>query len=643
MMLEYINEVAGAVAEKFPDVFIKTFAYMFTMNPPRNIRAADNVIVQWINWCGGPYGFPDLTRSLAHEDNRLRADSLREWGKLSKQIGIWDYYYLPTEFPPTNFNRLAGDFPLFDESDVELFFVQIDQAEELGAVEGPWAHGQFFFELDAWLAYQLMQDPKADAAALADRFLDGYYGAAAPAMRAIFTQLRDGDAMPRERLSRRDRRFYKFPYLTPEFYLALNRSLAQAEAAVADDPELAKRVRRHRVKSDMSLLVHWHEIASQLPDGEKMPFDRSEVIARLRDNGSTLISEDYGSAHIRDRVQANLDQRLTYYAQAKSPVEGLADGQWIDVPSWKFIPTANWALRDAREYRQDSVSKVGRAEVYSGEAMKTIDSGLRLGFNGDGFETIVPLKEVKNSEYTQVKVGQTSLCYSNQVWVQDPRFVVDIDLLPIRPGGDPANVVEVFVSLRLASDKKAIFLDGVQLRRVPEDAIDARMKAFFETVKEKEAVNAMLESAERVGLLPLTWSFYKDPKAKESGEVVSQLEFEIGGGERLRVLEPWTAQAAGQGYHGMAWYAADYKIPTSYSEGRYLLQFPSVDCTCEIWINGHRVADKPEGVAWDESFTVHLREGLVPGEANRIALRVEKNEFAAGVVGRPVLWRVEQE
>ncbi len=45
-MIHFVNAVADAVKDEFPNVAIDTFAYQYTRKPPKHVVPRDNVIVR---------------------------------------------------------------------------------------------------------------------------------------------------------------------------------------------------------------------------------------------------------------------------------------------------------------------------------------------------------------------------------------------------------------------------------------------------------------------------------------------------------------------------------------------------------------------------------------------------------------------
>ena len=174
-MIWFVNQVAKEIKQDYPDKYIGTFAYQYTRQAPTNdrIRPADNVVIRLC----------DIECCQAHSLelcslNSSFLEDVDNWGKITKNIYIWDYttgfrnYLLP--FP--NFDVLAANFRYFNRSNV------IGIMEE-GAHDAPWAE---FSELKQWLIAKLLWNPNQNVDSLATMFINDYYGKAAPYIKQYY-------------------------------------------------------------------------------------------------------------------------------------------------------------------------------------------------------------------------------------------------------------------------------------------------------------------------------------------------------------------------------------------------------------------------------------------------------------------------
>ena len=227
VMVWFVNQVADAVRDEFPDKFIGTFAYQYTRHAPKGIRPRDNVVIRlcsieccmWHNYD-------------ACEQNRTFLQDLQDWGEIAPHLYIWDYvtdfaqYCLPvanwkTMQPHIRDFRDNHAIGILEEGDYQTVSCELR-------------------EMRSWILSKLMWNPDADVDALIGDFTDGYYGPAGKHIRAYLDL--------EERILRRDGvhgNCYVHPsdsMFTEEFIREGRRLFAEAKEAVASEPELYDRV-----------------------------------------------------------------------------------------------------------------------------------------------------------------------------------------------------------------------------------------------------------------------------------------------------------------------------------------------------------------------------------------------------------------
>ena len=116
-----------------------------------------------------------------------------------------------------------------------------------------------FYEMDMWIYARLCQNPDAEVSGLIADFLNGYYGAAGPALRKYVEEIHS-------RLPRFQYRFFDYTFMD-----AAQKLFDQAEAAVKNDTERLGRVRDLRLQLDLAALV-WRStiIRDYLAKGGKL-------------------------------------------------------------------------------------------------------------------------------------------------------------------------------------------------------------------------------------------------------------------------------------------------------------------------------------------------------------------------------------
>ena len=161
--LNFINEVADEVKAKYPGVYVTTLAYEKTETPPKGgITPRDNVIIRLCD-----------TRSsevlpLTDATNKETYDIITSWGKIAKNLMIWDYagvyknppvvFTIPSEF------TLADDYRFFKTNNVMGVFYEHEGED------------RDFHTLKYYLVSRLLEDPFQDGDAIILDYCKRYFG-----------------------------------------------------------------------------------------------------------------------------------------------------------------------------------------------------------------------------------------------------------------------------------------------------------------------------------------------------------------------------------------------------------------------------------------------------------------------------------
>jgi len=244
LMLRFVNAVAADIEQEFPNVAISTLAYQYTRKPPKITKPRDNVIVQL---CSIECSF---CKPLADERNKAFRDDIIGWSNISKRLYIWDYttnfrHYI---MPHPNLRVLGPNVKFFADHNVKGIFEQ-------GAYT---SSGAEMAELRAWVLAKLLWDPSRDGEALTNEFIDGYYGAGAPHIKAYLKVTHDAVEQSGDWLGCFEQHYAK--YLSFDTLSRGWQSLKAAEAAVQDNPELRFRVQVAQLPVMYTFLMRWNEM-----------------------------------------------------------------------------------------------------------------------------------------------------------------------------------------------------------------------------------------------------------------------------------------------------------------------------------------------------------------------------------------------
>ncbi len=262
-MLALVNYVAEKIEPEFPQVAIDTLAYQYTRQPPKTLQPRPNVIIRL---CSIECNFRE---SLEHPSNAKFADDIRGWSKSCQRLYIWDY---TTDFghyvqPHPNWFVLGDNLRFFQAHGVRGVFEQ-------GAYQ---SHGSEMAELRAWLLGQLLWNPQQDDRALIREFLEGYYGAAAPAIGRYLQQMFEASkGQVLSCFANTETSFLRFQPLTDA-----EKIWTEAEQAVQSDDELRTRVRIAHLPVRYAWITRWDKLRKECTDAGAtwpLPAERARVI-----------------------------------------------------------------------------------------------------------------------------------------------------------------------------------------------------------------------------------------------------------------------------------------------------------------------------------------------------------------------------
>ena len=168
LMVWFVNQVADAVRDEFPDKFVGTFAYQYTRQPPKGIVPRNNVVIRLcsIECC---FAHP-LTAGCPQ--NQAFMNDMERWAEIAPHLFIWDYIvdYAQYIAPWPNFQVLGPNIEAFRKNKAIGIYEEAQYQ----------SNGAEFEEMKAWVTTKLLWNPLLDTDSLVQVFIDGYYGKAAP-------------------------------------------------------------------------------------------------------------------------------------------------------------------------------------------------------------------------------------------------------------------------------------------------------------------------------------------------------------------------------------------------------------------------------------------------------------------------------
>jgi hypothetical protein len=231
-VLRFCNAIADSIRDEHPDIAIETLAYQYTRKPPKITRPRPNVIICLcsIECC--------FVHGLAEDPyNRAFADDLRGWSQISNRLWIWDYVI--------NYAHSVSPFPNLQVLQPNVRFFLAHGVKGIYEESCYYTQGSELQELRNYIIAKTLWDPQYSTRTAVGEFCTAYYGAAAPSLVAYLKLIEDAVLQPADLHVR----IYTAPqaYLTPPVLAQAGTLFDQAEAAVANDTLLLRRVRTARL------------------------------------------------------------------------------------------------------------------------------------------------------------------------------------------------------------------------------------------------------------------------------------------------------------------------------------------------------------------------------------------------------------
>lgn len=374
-IIRFLNRLAS----RYPDKEFSTLAYLYSMQPPRLVKPLPNVNIMLCSI--------DAKREVPLTDNESGRDFVRAlegWSRISNNIFVWDYgiNFDNVVAPFPNFHILKKNIQLFKHNHATMLFEQVN-----GTL------GTDFAELRAYMLGKLMWNPELDADSLMQRFMRGYYGAAAPYLYRYQQMLTGALLASGTPLWIYDSPItHKNGMLNANLRKAYNELFDEAEKAVAADSAMLAHVRIARLPLRYSEL----EIARTESGGDKVAVEKS------LDTFGTICAQ-YGVPTLNERNN-KMEDYCRLYRQRFLPngTKNKAAGAkviWNIPPQERYQPIADKALTDG---------------LYGGTTF--VESW--VGWQGEDADFVLDMGEQK-----QVNKITTDFLHQLGQWILQPKSV----------------------------------------------------------------------------------------------------------------------------------------------------------------------------------------------------------------------------
>jgi hypothetical protein len=476
-LLDFLNYMADAVKNDYPEVSLDTLAYMMTQKPPKTIKPRDNVIIRL---CDTDSHF---TKPITDPDNQKFREHLLSWAGIAKNLRIWDYAvtYAPYYgLPLPTVHTYAPDYRFYAEHNVEGVFTEH---------EYPILADMRDFKI--WMMMKLLEDPYQDYDALVRTFTDGFYGAAGEHIRGYLGRLeKAAEAKPSHLSMGASPRQYR--YLDLPFVLDAQGVFDEAEQAAAGDEVLLRRVRFARLPLDRACVVLFPDLLSQwVKSGhppETVPLDRDAIAARYKDTWYTQIAFRIPASQqeaARAEADAELKPLLARPAFVRLPEKfrSLPASQVFD---YTADVTRNWQDQAKRVPDPDAESGIANRLELSDDDMKKYALPMPWGLydvinKRSGGGSVIKPEDVSGPGYHWYRMGTFPIrpsYYLYFFW----SWVIQVDLENAVDPDHPEQPYEVWARVEFegpgfphgqAADKNAISVERVVLVKASEGSDSA--------------------------------------------------------------------------------------------------------------------------------------------------------------------------
>lgn len=264
--IQFVNKVAEIVNREYPDIAIETFAYQYTLMPPKTMRPSDHVHVR-VCLIEADAGHP-----LTHPNNKRYLDALKGWCAISDNVNIWHYdtNYTNLGYIHPFAHTLAEDIRLFRDLGIKDVYT-----EDCGDC------GQFswFSVFRGSLDAHMMMNADMDVDAFTEDFFNGYYGKAGKPLLELF-RLYENTALNSNAI-------VTCYQMDTSHWLPLSvldegeKLLDEAERVTPRESEYARRVALVRLNQDWTRLWRHENTALRKLDNSRP--QEAALIAKLRE------------------------------------------------------------------------------------------------------------------------------------------------------------------------------------------------------------------------------------------------------------------------------------------------------------------------------------------------------------------------
>lgn len=440
----YTNEVADAVAKKYPGKYVGMIAYSSYAHPP-SFALKPNVYVEVTQ------GYRRTPLSFAEQ--------IADFAGKAKHLGAYEYYDveqwswdLPGKARAAHLDYHASTIPWFVQNHVDSI---------KGEVSNNWGpNGIGYYVLG-----KLMWDSSANVHGLEEEFYRKAFGPAAAPLERFYRRWESGQGV--------DQRTLGLAY----------RDLQEAVKLTADQPEYRARV--DQVRMYLHFVKSYHFMQDfPLVNGPKAT--KQSLAKFIKQYGEEELKQKV--SHLGDYTRRLMDTGMVHSFAFNSYFKGVGNALGCDTANWQkpgTIPTA------------EEIDRQFEADLKEFDLTKLQDVALRP-FSRD----LISLKEARPDLMKEDGKISSEPCHKGSLYVQAKQGdAVSVTFAPSKTGGDGEYHVS-FVTTEAFSKGWTVFgLETVQASKLENGTLrfEAKRPGFYRIEWTEAAVTAVSHPAVFVG------------------------------------------------------------------------------------------------------------------------------------------------
>ncbi len=449
-LIQFINYIAEE-AEKFcPGIQIRTFAYLYSVEPPKTFKPRKNVIIH-LAMLGkefGGHGHADTMRPVNHPNNKQASEIIKKWNSHAANLAIWDYWKLfgldASRCPPyINTDAIIYNIKYYSTINVSSIFIECETPASTS-----------FFGLKRYLGFRLMNNPALNAEKEKADFFKGMYGKAAPVMLQYLDFLNNEQhkiSSPLGEISPAQRTYLNIAFFDRVF------ELFDKALLMADNEKIKANIERELVPVYAGFFIRSQQLDMK---NAKRKYDINKMLDKYIELATAAVKYYYPPKDVKgtyNKLLKNLQEYKKYATLINNPPpvpEQFKNRRVIDMPYYYFH---NFASVDIIKDKDSSIN--GKA-IAAGNRVpkKTTDGKTNFGIYDMKNKRALCSKVIQNTDIAQdekfhiVKVGKIILkhnmiyFYGTNSWVLQCRIPNAFD----PAATEKENTYDVYMSVKFS-------------------------------------------------------------------------------------------------------------------------------------------------------------------------------------------------